>query len=301
LTSEENKIQKPSLKDMKRYITSFERRLLDNFWGKLISNVIRELSEAEAGVMAASIAYYALFSIFPLMLGIFAILGLFLPSEALQNQLILFLQRNLPASVDIFKGNVSSIIELRGVMGVLSLIGLFWSGSAIFDAIGRVIRRAWNIQKRRPYYLRKMIDLILALCTCSVFILSMGLLTILPLWPEMEIFNGIFSSIFISKFLPFIIVFISFLLIFKYIPYTIIRWRDIWPGALLSAVLFEILRNLFSFYLIRFAHYQMIYGSLASIIMLIFWMYLSAFIFIIGAEFCSEYTKLRTGSDITGN
>ena len=70
-------------------------------------------------------------------------------------------------------------------------------------------------------------------------------------------------------------------------------WRHIWPGALLAAVLFELARTLLIFYLENFANYQLVYGSIASIIVLLVWIYYSAFIMILGAEFTYQYGRMR--------
>ena len=70
--------------------------------------------------------------------------------------------------------------------------------------------------------------------------------------------------------------------------------------ALAAAVLFEIARTLFVFYLANFANYQLLYGSIASIIILLVWIYYSAFILILGAEFTFQYGRMRN-SVITGN
>lgn len=280
-----------------RKLKLIKKRILDTFWGKLAANIIKAFGQSNAGDMAASIAYYAFLSMFPLLLGLIAILGIFLPSEMVQNQLIAFFQHHLPTSVGILKENISRVIELRGALGVLSLVGLFWAGSAIFNAIGRVIRQAWNIQKRRPFYLRKLIDLTMALGTSIMFLLSMALTTVFLVLPELEIQPGHIFILLISKLLSFVIIFITFLLIYKYLPNTKTKWRNVWPGALLAAFLFELARSLFSLYIIQFANYEMVYGSVASIIALLVWIYLSAFILIIGAKFCSEYIKLKNNSD----
>ena len=104
-----------------------------------------------------------------------------------------------------------------------------------------------------------------------------------------------------SRLVAFLLILAVFLLIYKTIPNTRTYWRYIWQGALLAAVLFELARTLFIFYLENFANYQLIYGSIASIIVLLVWIYYSAFIMILGAEFTFQYGRMRhpvtTGSD----
>jgi len=87
-----------------------------------------------------------------------------------------------------------------------------------------------------------------------------------------------------SRLLAFLLVLAVFLLLYKLVPFTKTYWHYIWPGALLAAVLFEIARTLFVFYLENFANYQLIYGSIASIIILLVWIYYSAFIMVSGGD-----------------
>ncbi|HZA23426.1 MAG TPA: YihY/virulence factor BrkB family protein, partial [Dehalococcoidia bacterium] len=67
-----------------------------------------------------------------------------------------------------------------------------------------------------------------------------------------------------------------FLLLYRFAPNRQMRWRYVWPGALVAAVLFEIAKSLFLWYLENFASYNQVYGSLASVIVLMFWAYLSS-------------------------
>mgnify|MGYP001599164108 CR=1 FL=1 len=99
-----------------------------------------------------------------------------------------------------------------------------------------------------------------------------------------------------SRLVAFLLILAVFLFLYKIIPNTKTYWRHIWPGALLAAVLFEIARTLFILFILflyDFAGYQFIYGSIASIIVLLVWIYYSAFIVILGAEFTFQYGVLR--------
>lgn len=269
---------------------------MEKRWAKLIAATVQGLGRKDASDMASSIAYYALLSMFPLLLGIIALLGLFLPSATVQRELFTFFEHYLPASVDIITENISRIIELRGTLGILSLLGLFWSCSAIFGAIGRAVNRAWGISQSRPFYFRKLRDLSIALGTSTLFFLSLGLTTVLLLLPAVELPLGSGLTVIISHSLAILLMLSTFLLLYKYMPNTQLAWRNVWPGALLATSLFEINRAVFNLYLTRFANYELVYGSIASIIVLLVWVYFSAFILILGAEFSSEYAEMKHNS-----
>ena len=86
-----------------------------------------------------------------------------------------------------------------------------------------------------------------------------------------------------------------FLMLYKYLPNTKTYWRHIWPGALVAAILFEISKNVFIYYVNTFATFENVYGSLAPVVALLLWSYLSSLILILGAELSSEYGRLREG------
>jgi len=262
---------------------------------QLISLTIKESGNHDATQRAAGVAYYAILSIFPLLLGLVAIFGFFLPSVNLQDELLQFVGKNLPGATDILNQNIVNIIRLRGIVGVLSIVVLFWSGSTMFSAITLAINRAWCIRRYRHFFIRKASDLGMVLGTGILFLLSMGasaIITILNRLLKLPADDLIIVNAG-GRLVAFLLMLAVFLLLYKFIPNTKTRWRNIWPGALLTAILFEIARTLFIFYLANFANYQLIYGSIASIIVLLVWIYYSAFILILGAEFTFQYGRMN--------
>ena len=97
------------------------------------------------------------------------------------------------------------------------------------------------------------------------------------------------------RLLSFIANLAIFLTLYKVLPNTKTHWRYIWPGALLAALLFEGGKYLFVFYLENFATFSAVYGSIGSVIALLLWAYVSAFILILGAELSSEYGRMLQG------
>jgi len=284
----------------RRFLQNFleiKGRLLENPTGRLVLYTLDGLGRHDVSDRAGSIAYYAILSLFPLLLGAIAILGLFLPSETVQNAIIAFFQGNLPGAVDVVERNINGIIELRGTLGVLSILGLFWAGGTLFGAIGRVINRVWGISVRqqRPFYKRKLRDLGIAVSTSMLLLLFLGITTVISLLPEAQLpVVGTVANLG-SIFLAFSLALTIFLLAYKLIPNTKTHWRYVFPGALLAAILFEIVSNLFVIFLSRFANYELIYGSIASAIVLLIWIYISAFILVLGAQFSCEYSRWRYG------
>ena len=103
------------------------------------------------------------------------------------------------------------------------------------------------------------------------------------------------TSLVILHASSFALVLMVFLMLYKYMPNTRTYWRYIWLGALVAAILFETTKNLFIIYLNTFTNFANVYGTLAPVVALLLWTYLSGLILILGAELSSEYGRIRRG------
>ena len=108
----------------------------------LIGRVAWEMAARDATHNAAGVAYFAIFSLFPLMLGVLSILGMVLSSEELQQRFLMFTTSNLPGSAQFVESNLEEIIRFRGALGVGATLGSLWLGTAVFAAISRAANRA---------------------------------------------------------------------------------------------------------------------------------------------------------------
>ena len=274
------------VKNLEQKLRGLIRRLANVPVVSFVIRVVDKIGKDNAGDMAAGIAYYAFLAAFPLLLGVIALLGLFLPSETVRTQIFDFFQGYFPGSPDIIERNIDSIIASRGAIGIISIIGLLWTGSAIFGALGRVMNKAWNVPKYRPFFIRKPGEFAMALSIGLLFLLSMAVTAFSSVVPASDSLAMIASRI-----AGFLLLLITVALLYKFMPNTKTSWRYIWPGAVLTAVFFEIARSIFAFYLSNFATFDIVYGSLEAVIILLIWIYVSAFILIIGAEFSYEYGR----------
>ncbi len=276
-------------------------RLGRYFLVRLTVRTIQELSADDATHMAAGVAYYALFSIFPLMLGLTSILSFFVGSQEVRTELMGFIAQYLPGSRDLITQNVDLAFRLRGAIGIFSIIGLLWSASAVFGAISRAVNRAWDVHKDRPVYVGKPRQILMAFGVGVVFVMSVGasaLLRIAGLTEETQtamssMASGASGRVFLQA-VSFVLTLMILLVVYKFLPNTKTHWRYIWPGAVVGAVLLEVLKNLFLIYVNRFSNFENVYGSLSPVVALLLWAYVSSFILILGAELSSEYGRLRS-------
>ncbi len=271
--------------------TAFVARLVQVPWIRFMFRVFREMGNDKAGDAAAAIAYYAILSLFPLLLGAIVLLSLFFPPQEVPQRVFDIVRKVTPgASADLIRGNIDAVVKVWGTLGILALVGLFWSGTQIFAAVGRFLDRAWGIAKERPYVLRKVREMSLSVGTSMMFLASLAATSLSLFLEDLPLLAAI-----ASRLAGFALVFFAFLFAYKFGPNTRVYWRYLWPGTMVASLAFELFRSFFLVYVDHFANFQLLYGSIASVIALLFWMYISALILMFGAEFVSEWAREKHG------
>ncbi len=265
----------------------------------LIGRVGWEMVARDATHNAAGVAYFAIFSLFPLLLGVLSILGMVLSSEELQQRFLLFTTSNLPGSAQFVESNLEEIIRFRGALGVGAILGALWLGTAVFAAISRAVNRAWGIYRNRPFYLALPRRFLMGLVTGSLFLLSTTATSIIQVFTKTQQampWQWFFLDPEAGKaavyLIPWAITLLIFLLIYRFEPRCQTYWRYVWPGAVVASLLFEGAKFLFVWYLENLAVFSQVHGSLASVVVLLFWVYLSALILILGAHISYQYELL---------
>ena len=266
--------------------------------------VARGMFRVEATHLAAGVAYYTLMSLFPLVLGLLAILGVILTPEEAQQEFLDFVTVNLPGSRVFAEENVAGLVQLRGALGLGAFLGILWTAIIGFGAVARAVNRAWGIRQNPPFYIARPLHALMALVVGALFLVSTAISSAIELLtgsthelgvPLQELFHVSGLGYISLHLVPLSITFLIFLIIYRFTPNCKTFWRYVWPGALIAAVLFEVAKVLFLWYLENVVDYTLIYGSVASIIVLMLWIFVSAMILMLGAQIGSEYTRLQLG------
>jgi len=280
--------------------------VVDNTVVALGWRVFKELGDDDAAHLSAGVAYYSVFSVFPLLLGLLAISGTVFTSITLQEQFLDYVTESMPGSKEFVSKNIEELVRFRGALGIGAILGLLWSGSSAFGAMSRAINRAWDVDKDRPFYVAKTLHIIIALGVGILFLLSSFASVAIELLlnysrdlglPGNESFLDLGLGNLMLKAVPWSITLVVFLLLYRFVPNCKTYWRYVWTGAVVAAILFEASKGIFMWYLVNVANYELLYGSVASMMVLLFWAYVSAFILILGAEISSEYGRMRNGVD----
>ena len=278
-------------KRAKRIYTSADRKL--GGWLSILRATGREFQDDGGYTMAAAIAYYALFSFFPVVLLMITVSSFFFSSAMAQEEVIVWVERYMPASGNLIRANIGQILRVRGTVSLFAILSLLWSGSGVFSALDRAVNRAWDLTELRPFWQQKLLAfgmivgagvlLLISIVSTTSFSVIRRLGLSLTGW---QLFGNLFSTL-----LPVTLTISILFLFYKILPNTTVRWSDVWPGALLTGLGWELAKHLFTWYLTNFASYNLVYGSVALIIAFLAWSYYTGVIFILGAEFTAECAK----------
>ena len=277
----------------------FDLRL---FWA-LLKKVFDSWLDDDVPSMGAALAYYTLFSLAPLLLIVIAVAGLVFGEDAARGEIALQLRslmgepgasavQALLASVG--KPAESSLATLVGV--VLLLIG----ATTVFGELQSALDRIWHVPSAAP--VRGWLNLIRARLLSFGMILVIGFLLMvsLVLSAALATMERIWSPLFggwigiasaSNAAAGFALVTAMFALIYKVMPRARVEWRDVWTGALFTALLFSLGKALIGVYIGR-SGIVSAFGAAGSLVVVLLWVYYSAQIFLIGAEFTWVYANM---------
>jgi membrane protein len=277
---------------------------------ELIKRTIQEFGEDKAPRLAAALAYYTIFSIAPLLVIVISIAGFIIGSnEVVQEQLI--------DQVGSLAGTqtaeqVNDLIARtnkpqQGVVGaIVGVVTLLFGATGLFGQLQSSLNAIWDVEEKPSGGILGMVkDRFLSFT--MVLGLSFLLLVSLVISAGLAIVNNYFSgllggAVILAQAINFIfstaVITLVFALIFKILPEIEIAWSDVWVGALITALLFNVGKSLIGLYLGNSA-VASVYGAAGSLIVLLLWVYYSAQILFLGAEFTQVYAR-RFGSQAAG-
>ncbi len=256
--------------------------------------------EDRATQLAAAVSYFALISLFPLVLLSFSVFGLLLRDAELQARVLDQLVSSIPVDAPLVAEALEHLADEGVTVGLLALGATIWTGSALAAALRNALNVVFDVEQRRPLVIGKLIDLTIAPALGLLLLASFVLTTIWRVAQAEAVDLGILrNQSFVWELgaigIAGMMSFVAFLFLYWLLPNSPLRVSYLWPGALLTAVSFEVLKLGFAFYLASFGHYDVIYGSLGGLITLLVWVFVSANIMIFGAEVSAEIPRVLEG------
>ena len=259
---------------------------------------LRRLGQSDDLTFASSIAYYALLSLFPLLLLLFAFVGRLSGDPAHRAALIELLLQYFPQQVDFI---ATQLDEAQGAslgLGIAGTLVIVWTALGVFRAISSAVNHAWRLDRRRSF-LQHQASAFLMLVTAGVLLLAALLLASLSGMMATTWFGRLLDDLpgltlataAASRYPATLLLIIVVALILYFVPDTTLRLSDVWPGAVLTGVLWRLALAAFSRYL--GLGVLTVQGSVAAVVVFLLWVYVSAVILIYGVEFSAAYARLR--------
>jgi len=279
------------------------------FLRELAVRSVKEFMDDHCTIMAAAISYYVMFSLFPLLIFAAGVAGLVLQAEEVQDRLVNAVMDVVPLSQDEGRQALEDAIRgaakpASGGLGALGLVGMAWSGSNLFGVLRRTLNIAFDVEESRPLPMQKLVDLAMMVGLGLLFMASIAATTFFRVaakeGPHIAVVGDVVEAMgvlwHVAGFvLPALVTFLALWLLYVVMPNVRLHPRDVWPGALVGAVGFEVAKVGFGLYLENFANFDAVFGSLGAVAIFLFWVYVSAIILLFGAEVASECWRLRHG------
>jgi len=269
----------------------------------LLKDTFKEWREDKASRLGAALAYYAIFSIGPLILVAVAVAGFVFGEEAAQGQIVGSIQGVVGEDgAQIIQGMVQSASKPGAgiIASALGIVTLLLGASGIFGQLQDALNTVWDAEPKEGGgiigFLKTKLMLFL-----MVLVVGLLLLASLVMNAVLTVIGKSFSEILPGGALVWqafnflataAIMTLLFALIYKTLPATDIAWKDVWVGSVITAILFTIGQIALSIYL-GFSDVGSPYGAAGSLVVVLVWIYYSAQILLFGAEFTQVYARNR--------
>jgi len=274
-------------------------RRLKRFWLFLI-RLQREMGYDDAMGMAAQIAFYTMLGLFPFLIFLLSLVSSFPLGESLKPLMLEALNDQMPKeSAEYVAGIVLEQLPQynQGLLSV-GLLASLWGASMAVGALITTINRAYNILPRRNIVTQKILAIILVLLLSGMWLMSMTIILVGPgITQNLFEFMGIASetnTFWTSIRLPmaFLLNLMALSILYYFAPEARQRLLSILPGAFTSTILWMLASSAFRIFLRNFGTYNKTYGSLAAVVILMVWLWISGLIFLLGAEINSLMKRI---------
>lgn len=259
-------------------------------------------------LFAGGLAFSLFVCIIPFNLILFWMLGHFLESSAVEIQINHLIDTIIPYAVyadfakNVLYKRINEVIEYRNIVGFIGVIGLFFAASGFLSSLRTVLNKIFGASEDINFllgYLRDFVSIIIIILVFLIATIFLPLIDILRQASEQfGIFEflqyGIFQKVFTSL-LAIVLIFALFSWLYKFVPTKKISKQGVRFGAMWAALLWEIAKQIFGFYIYNFATLGKIYGTYVIVVVIAFWIYYSAVVFIVGAEMGKLYDDRKKG------
>jgi membrane protein len=259
-------------------------------WSRVSRRAVIGFMHHNALNNAGSMAYFAILSVFQLLVLGVVVLSFFLGDGKAREFIIEQIQAGTPLEPDTIAAVIDGVIRSRGGIGLISFVALLWGGLGVFSALNRGIASAFIHAQPRGFLRDKLIGIALIGLVGILGILSVviGIVTGILQNAAEDVLSAVPGGepalALIGFFVPILLIFLAFLAIYRITPNRPVTVAEVWPGALVATVLWSILRIGFTYYATDVAKYDTAFGPISAAISLLVFLYFASVVVLLGAE-----------------
>lgn len=270
--------------------------------GRVLWRLTYAIAKHDIASLAAVIAFYAFFSLFPLLALMIYAASVLLPADHIGSLVSGMLQPYFPLSPaqSLPTLNIVHLTDIGEKVGLLSIITLAWSATSGFIAVQQAMDVILETDQQRSYVGRRLIGfgmlVILLLITVGSAI-AMALYPAVHASPLNRAMAPLIQLVHVISRVVFpVSLFFGFLVFYRYLPKRSAPWIYLLPGGFVAALLLDLGRAVFVWYASHLGSYEVVYGSLTAVMLLVIWMYIASMVMLFGAEVSAalEYVLKRS-------
>ena len=292
---------------MKRVkIIKSPKKIKGSGWKQILIRVKDRIAEDHLTIVAAGVAFYSFLAIFPALITLLSIYGLAVDPQQAEQQITQLSGMMPEEAYSIIKERVENFLKTSGqTLGWGTALGILvslWSANAGTKSLFMGVDIAYDTKNDRGLIKQNALTLLFTLGFIVTLVLSMALIVIFPAIVHLLSLPGTLESLVNWLRWPLLaaVVVVVFSLIYRYAPYRKApEFKWVFVGAGVATLLWLIASWGFSFYVSNFGNYGEMYGSIAAVVILLLWLYLTSFIILLGAELNASieaYAENRLGN-----
>ena len=272
----------------------------------LVKRSFLSFGSDRCSTLAASIAYNTVFAIFPMALVGVAVLGFIVGNGSARQQVVDGITKVIPLGsqgADALSKTLKGASNAKGIVGIIGVVTAAWSASGLFGSIRTSLDSVWDVDRPLPMLRAKVRDLSLFFVfggLLGVSVASTGFLHAARTAGDSSFLGAIVSLAgplfwLLALLVPLVITFTAFMFLYKVAPHARLSWRNVLPAAVIAAVFFQFGMNLLSLYIAHLGNFNALAGTLGAAILLLVFIYNSAEVILLGAEFAKHRMLVQSG------
>ncbi|QCO96694.1 YihY/virulence factor BrkB family protein [Arthrobacter sp. 24S4-2] len=272
-------------------------------WKYIAKKTLREFTKDQCPDLAAALTYYGVLSMFPALLALVSLLGIFGQAEKTTEAMLEIAQRIAPGStLEIIRQPIEELTKssAAGITLVIGILTALWSASGYVGAFGRAMNRIYEVDEGRPFV--KLRGTMLAVTLTTVIIVALTAAMLVLSGPVAEAVGGAIGlgGVFLTAWniikWPVIVLLVVAVIATLYyatpnVKQPKFRWMSM--GSFIALVIFVLASLGFGFYVANFGSYNKTYGAIGGVIVMLLWLWILNMSLLFGAEFDAEMERGR--------